>query len=250
MKKKLKFEVCLDSVESAMEAQAGGADRVELCDNLLEGGTTPSAGMIRMVRNKISIGLQVIIRPRGGDFCYSDIEMEVMKEDVISARKMGADGIVIGILRPDGRVDREKCRVLMAQRGDMNVTFHRAFDMTRDPFEALEDIISLGCQRILSSGQEATVPEGLDLLKELVQKAGDRIIIMPGNGISERNLKKVIRVSGASEFHVYIHSPRYSRMEYKADHIHMGTPVNQNEFVNLFSDRTKMETLRRSGDSL
>ena len=111
MNKKLKFEVCLDSVESAMEAQAGGADRVELCDNLLEGGTTPSAGMIRMVRSKISIGLQVIIRPRGGDFCYSDIEMEVMKEDVISARKMGADGIDIGILRPAGGVDREKCRV-------------------------------------------------------------------------------------------------------------------------------------------
>ena len=247
MNKKPIFEVCLDSVESALEAQAGGADRVELCDNLFEGGTTPSAGTIRLAREKLSIGLQVIIRPRGGDFCYSDVEMEVMKQDVITARELGADGVVIGILQPDGRVDKERCAELIGLAGDMNVTFHRAFDMTRDPFEALEDIISLGCSRILTSGQEATVPEGLDLLKKLVQKAGDRIIIMPGNGISERNLEKVIRETGASEYHIYIHSPRASAMEFRPDHIYMGGLLRQPEFFNQYTDRSRMNHMKRIG---
>lgn len=247
MKNKYVFEVCLDSVESALAAQEGGADRVELCDNLFEGGTTPSAGAIRLARAKLSIGLQVIIRPRGGDFCYSDIEMEVMKQDVITAREAGADGVVIGILLPDGRVDKARCAELIELAGDMNVTFHRAFDMTRDPYEALEDIISLGCSRILTSGQEATVPEGLDLLKKLVQKAGDRIIIMPGNGITERNMDKVIRETGASEYHVYLHGSQPSRMEFRPDHIYMGGLLRQPEFANMYTDRSRMNTIRRIG---
>ena len=250
MKNNIVFEVCLDSVESAMEAQAGKADRVELCNNLFEGGTTPSSGMIRLAREKLSIGLQVIIRPRGGDFCYSDIEMDVMKQDVITAREAGADGIVIGILRPDGTVDIQRCRELMDLKGSMSVTFHRAFDMTRDPFQALEDIISLGCDRILSSGQEATVPEGLDLLKALVQKADHRIIIMPGCGISERNLEKVIKETGASEYHVYLHSPRASRMEFQPDHISMGVLPKIPEFITLFTDRQRMASIQEIGDGI
>lgn len=249
MKDKIKFEVCLDSVESAIEAQAGGADRVELCDNLFEGGTTPSAGAIRLAREKLTIGLHVIIRPRGGDFCYSDIEMEVMKLDVISARELGADGVVIGILTADGQVDMERCKVLVEAAGDMNVTFHRAFDMTRDPFEALEKIISLGCSRILTSGQEATVYEGMDLLKKLVQKAENRIIIMPGNGITERNLDKVMKGIGAAEYHVYLHEPKPSRMKFKPDHIYMGGLLRQPEFSNLYTDSSRMKQIKSIGNT-
>lgn len=249
MKENIKFEVCLDSVESALEAQAGGADRVELCDNLFEGGTTPSSGTIRVAREKLHIGLQVIIRPRGGDFCYSDIEMEVMRQDIITSRELGADGIVIGILNADGSVDTERCSELISLAGNMNVTFHRAFDMTRDPFEALEAIIGLKCSRILTSGQEATVPEGLDLLKKLVQKAGERIIIMPGNGITERNLNKVIKETEASEFHIYIHEPQQSGMQFRPDHLYMGGALRQPEFYNMFTDSSRMKEIRRLGNT-
>lgn len=244
-----KFEVCLDSVESAIEAQAGGADRVELCDNLFEGGTTPSAGAIKLAREKLTIGLHVIIRPRGGDFCYSDIEMDVMKQDVIMARELGADGVVIGVLTPDGQVDRERSGILIEAAGDMNVTFHRAFDMTRDPFEAMETIINLGCSRILTSGQEATVYEGMDLLKKLVQKAGNRIIIMPGNGISERNLDKIMKGIGAAEYHVYLHEPKASQMTYKPDHIYMGGLLRQPEFSNLYTDSSRMKQIKSIGNT-
>ncbi len=248
MKDNIKFEVCLDSVNSAIEAQAGGADRVELCDNLFEGGTTPSAGAIKMAREKLTIGLHVIIRPRGGDFCYSDVEMEVMIQDVITARELGADGVVIGILTPEGLVDVERCKVLVEAAGDLNVTFHRAFDMTRDPFEAMETIIGLGCSRILTSGQEATVYEGMDLLYKLVQKAGNRIIIMPGNGISERNLHKIMEGIGASEYHVYLHEPKASQMTYKPDHIYMGGLLRQPEFSNLYTDSSRMKQIQSIGN--
>ncbi len=247
MKEKIKFEVCLDSVESALEAQKGGAHRVELCDNLFEGGTTPSAGTIRIAREKLNIGLQVMIRPRGGDFCYSDIEMEVMRQDILTARELGADGVVIGILLPDGRVDKKRSSELISLAGDMNVTFHRAFDMTRDPFEALEDIIDLGCNRILTSGQEATVPEGIDLLRQLVEKAEDRIIIMPGCGITERNMEKVIRGTGASEYHIYLHGAKPSRMKFRPGHIYMGGLLRQPEFSNMVTDSSRMSQISRIG---
>lgn len=250
MKKNIKFEVCLDSVESAIEAQAGGADRVELCDNLFEGGTTPSAGAIKIAREKLTIGLHVIIRPRGGDFCYSDVELEVMKQDIITARELGADGVVIGMLTPDGQVDIKRCKVLVEAAGNLNVTFHRAFDMARDPYEALEAIIDLGCSRILTSGQEATVYEGMDLLNALVKKAGNRIIIMPGNGISERNLDKIMKGIGASEYHVYLHEPKASLMTYKPDHIYMGGLLRQPEFSNLYTDSSRMKQIKSIGNTI
>ena len=248
MKDRIKFEVCLDSVESAIEAQAGGADRVELCDNLFEGGTTPSAGAIKLAREKLTIGLQVIIRPRGGDFCYSDIEMEVMKQDITTARELGSDGVVIGILRPDGQVDSERCRVLIEAAKDMNVTFHRAFDMMRDPFEALERIIDLGCSRILTSGQEATVLEGMALLKELVQKAGDRIIVMPGSGISEGNLTKIIKVIGAAESPVYPSELKAIPLAFKPAHIYMGGQLRQPEFCHFVTDAARMKQIKKLGN--
>ena len=185
------LEVCVDSVESAVAAERGGADRVELCDNLLEGGTTPSGGAVETARALLGLKVHVMIRPRGGDFCYSPIEFDVMRRDVELAKRLGADGVVIGLLTEDATVDLERTRTLVELARPMSVTFHRAFDMARDPYQALEDLVSLGVDRVLTSGQEASVVEGLDLLAELVRRAGDRIVVMPGGGLAERNVAKV-----------------------------------------------------------
>lgn len=225
------IEVCLDSVESAINAQEAGADRVELCDNLFAGGTTPSAGAIRLVREKVSIGVQVIIRPRGGDFCYSDIEFDVMKTDIRIAGELGADGVVIGILKPDGRIDCERCASLIEEARPMNVTFHRAFDVTPNPFEALEEIISLGVDRILTSGQEASVPEGVELIAELVKRADNRIIVMPGAGISERNFTKIAERTNAKEFHIFAHAARECATHFRPDHLFMGGELRLPEYT-------------------
>src|SRR4029079_2315147 len=151
--------------------------RVELCDNLLEGGTTPSAGTIELARQHLTIALNVIIRPRGGDFCYSKIEFEIMRRDIELVKLMGADGVVIGILNPNGTIDKARTRTLVELARPMTVTFHKAFDMTRDPFAALDTLIELGVDRVLTSGQESSVLEGLDVVRALVKRAGRKIII-------------------------------------------------------------------------
>jgi copper homeostasis protein len=195
-------EVCVDSVESALAAEAGGAGRVELCDNLLEGGTTPSAAAIAAARERLRIPLHVIVRPRGGDFCYSDVELDVIKRDIVMAKQSGVDGVVIGVLLPDGRVDVERMRALIALARPLSITFHRAFDMTRDAFEALESLIDLGVDRILTSGQQATAMEGLDLLAELTGRADDRIVIMACGGITEEHVARVVAETHVRELHV------------------------------------------------
>ena len=189
--KKYSFEICANSVASCIAAQKGGADRVELCAGIPEGGTTPSYGMIKSARESISIALNVIIRPRGGDFLYSQEELREMTYDIKVARELGADGLVFGCLRPDGYVDVEAMKPLMEAAGDTPVTFHRAFDHCSNPFHALEDIIELGCTRILTSGCRPTALEGADLLCQLVEKASDRIIIMPGCGVKEDNIAEI-----------------------------------------------------------
>ena len=168
----MRVEICVDSAEGACAAERGGADRVELCDNLLEGGTTPSAGCIRVARRRLKIGLQVIIRPRGGDFLYNEVELEVMREDIRIAKDFGANGVVLGCLTASGDIDRIRTEELITLARPLNVTFHRAFDMCRDPKQALEDLISLGADRVLTSGQEASCLEGLELLVELQRQAG------------------------------------------------------------------------------
>ena len=189
MSNKSKIEICANSVESAVKAQQGGAYRVELCAGIPEGGTTPSFGEIRMARQLLQqTKLHIIIRPRGGDFLYSPLEQEIMLHDIKVARQLGADGVVFGCLTADGKVDVEAMEKLMNAVGDMSVTFHRAFDMCRNPQEALEQIIELGCHRILTSGQEATAEKGIPLLKELVELADERIIIMPGCGVNPKNI--------------------------------------------------------------
>lgn len=243
---KLIIEVCVDSVESAIAAERGGAGRVELCDNLLEGGTTPSAGAIEVARQNLNIPLHVIIRPRGGDFCYSDTEFEIMKRDIGFAKQLGADGVVIGILNPDGEVDTKRTRTLIELARPLSVTFHRAFDMTRDPFQALEDVIAAGCNRILTSGQEASVLEGLDLIVELVRRAGNRIIIMPCGGLNERNVKKVIAESGASEIHVTGFVKVESEMRYRNEHVFMGGALRPPEYLRSLTDAEKINRVKRA----
>lgn len=218
-----KFEICANSVASCIAAQEGGADRVELCAGIPEGGTTPSFGMIRNARECISIALNVIIRPRGGDFLYSESELQEMIYDIQAAKELGADGLVFGCLRPDGSVDMEAMAILMEAAGDTPVTFHRAFDHTSDPFKALEDIISLGCARILTSGCRPTALEGAALLAQLVQKAADRITIMPGCGVREENIAEIARLSGASEFHFSARESVESGMFFRNPDVAMGT---------------------------
>lgn len=218
-----RFEICANSVASCIAAQEGGADRVELCAGIPEGGTTPSYGTIRVAREQISIGLNVIIRPRGGDFLYSEIEIEQMKHDIITAKELGADGLVFGCLTPAGDIDIEKMKILMDASGDLPVTFHRAFDHTRDPFKALEDIISLGCARILTSGCRPTAYEGAQNISEIVRRADGRIIIMPGCGIRENNIHEIASVTGAEEFHFSAREADESGMTFRNPLVVMGT---------------------------
>lgn len=226
----MKIEVCIDSVESALTAQEAGADRVELCQNLFEGGTTPSSGMIQQVRSRVSLGVQVIIRPRGGDFLYSDLEYEVMKDDILRAKSLGADGIVLGLLNADGTVDRDRTAALIELSRPLNITFHRAFDMTRDLFEALETLIELGVERVLTSGAEPTVWDGVDTVRELVQRAGDRIIILPGGGIHERNVEKIVAATGVKEIHASASHTISSDMNFTNNHCFMGKALRPAEY--------------------
>ena len=195
------LEICVGSWDSAMAAQLGGADRIELCDNLAEGGTTPSYGMLLKCQKTLQIPFFPIIRPRGGDFYFSNDEFEIMKEDVIACKDLGCKGIVIGILRKDGSIDTERCAQLIDLAGGLEITFHRAFDRCSDLKKGLEDIIGLGCHRVLTSGGKENAFEGLELLKSLIIQAGSRISIMPGSGVNEQNLAQIALESGAHEFH-------------------------------------------------
>lgn len=233
-------EVCVDSVEGAIAAQDGGAVRVELCDNLIEGGTTPSAGTIALARQHVHIGINVIIRPRGGDFWYSDIEYEVMCYDVAEAKRLGTDGVVIGMLTPDGDVDVERVRGLIELARPLSVTFHRAFDVCRDPFAALETLINLGVDRVLTSGQEKTVLEGVDLIAELVRRAGDRIIVMPGGGLNERNVDKIVAQTGVKEIHVSARSSVDSAMIYRNPRVFMGGELRPPEYARMTTDAARV----------
>jgi copper homeostasis protein len=238
----LALEICIDSIESAIAAQEGGANRVELCDNLLEGGTTPSAGTIALARQHIEIDLNVIIRPRGGDFLYSDIEFEVMKYDIQQARQLGANGVVIGLLNADGSVDAARTAALVELARPLSVTFHRAFDMARDPYEALETLISLGLDRVLTTGQESSALEGLDLITELVQQAAGRIIIMPGlsSGVSEQTVRKIVSQSGVREIHTTASASLDSGMTYRNPRSFMGGELRPPEFARMVTDARRV----------
>ena len=235
------IEICTNSVASCVEAQKGGAYRVELCAAIPEGGTTPSYGDIALARELLSIKLHVIIRPRGGDFLYSDLEQKIMLKDIEICRQLGVDGIVIGCLTPQGDVDMKRNRELINAAGDMSVTFHRAFDMCRDPFESLENIISLGCERILTSGQQPKAEQGTALLKKLVEQADNRIIIMPGSGINEENIAKIASETGANEFHLSARTAVESAMKFRNPTVSMGgTNITINEYEQLITNAEKV----------
>jgi copper homeostasis protein len=195
------LEICCFNMESARIAQGAGADRIELCASPGEGGTTPSFGLLRYAREKISVPIFPIIRPRGGDFLYSEEEFDVMMKDVLQCRQLHADGIVTGLLGSDGTVDKTRLSRLVERAFPLEVTFHRAFDWTADPFEALETILDAGCSRILTSGQKELAMEGKELIGELVRQAAERIIIMPGSGVRAKNIAQLAGATGAKEFH-------------------------------------------------
>lgn len=239
----VKIEVLADTIESAKNAQLGGADRVELCANLPEGGTTPSAGLIRSVRNEISIGLQVMIRPRGGDFLYSDEEIESMLYDTRTAKDLVADGVVFGCLTREGNVDIPNTRKLIEAARPMNVTFHRALDMTRDPLKALEDLIELGIDRVLTSGLKQTASEGLETLKALNDQAANRIIILAGGGIRPHNISEIVTFTGVRECHVSAFSEVESTMIYRNDQIKMGK-TDRSEFIQNMVDPEIVRSFR------
>lgn len=243
MNNNYRFEICIDSVQSAINAAEAGAHRVELCDNLFEGGTTPSAGMIRTVKNNAAIKVFVIIRPRGGDFLYSSHEADVMLEDIRIAKDLGADGIVSGALTKEGEIDLIITEKLIKQSGDLPFTFHRAFDMCKDPIKAMNQLIDLGASRILTSGLKQTAEEGLDNLQHLVEKASNRIIIMPGSGIKPNNIALIATKSKAQEFHFSGRKTFPSKMIYKNDTINMGGIEGVPEFSLFYSDK---ETIHKA----
>ena len=234
------LEICIDSVASAIAAEQGGAARVELCQNLFEGGTTPSVGTVYQTLERVGIKVNAIIRPRGGDFLYSDDEFAVMQHDIITLKEMGVNGVVIGMLNADGTIDVERSSRLIELARPLEVTYHRAFDVTADPFRSLDDIIGLSAERLLTSGQEPSVLEGVELIAELVRRAGDDIIIMPGAGITEKNLPRIMRETGAKEFHVTGSAPVQSTMEFRNERCFMGKALYPPEFSLRVTDAGKI----------
>ncbi|HYG03820.1 MAG TPA: copper homeostasis protein CutC [Chryseosolibacter sp.] len=211
----MKLELVVYNIESAMKAAQGGADRLELCDNPLEGGTTPSYGVIEIVRQNVSIDIFVMIRPRGGDFLYNNYEFHAMKRDLIQCQRLAVDGVVFGILTENGTIDKKRCKELIERARPMKVTCHRAFDMARDPFEALEDCIEVGFDRILTSGGRAKAIDGVETIAALIEKAAGRIAIMPGSGVNESNAKEIVSKTGVEEIHFSAMSSKPSGMHYR-----------------------------------
>jgi len=213
------LEIVVYNIESALKAQEGRADRIELCDNPAEGGTTPSYGTIENVRQNVNLDVFVMIRPRGGDFHYSNYEFHAMKRDIDQCQKLSVDGVVFGILSEDGRIDKKRCKELIARARPLKVTCHRAFDMTRDPFEALEDCIEVGFDRILTAGQQPQALQGVTLIADLIKRANGRIAIMPGSGVNENTVTEIVAKTGAREIHFSATRFRDSAMGYQNPNI-------------------------------
>jgi copper homeostasis protein len=233
----ISLEVCASSITSALAAQEGGAVRIELCGNLEAGGTTPSPGQITVARKLLNIKLYVLIRPRGADFLYTDAEFKTMLEDVKYCVKAGCDGIVTGILKADGTIDKERCTLLiqLAKEGGLGATFHRAFDMCNDQQQALEDIIDMGFERILTSGGKSTAVEGSRAIAELVNRADGRIVIMAGSGITEINVADLVMFTGVTEVHGTLQARIPSQMKYNNDHIIMGSNFGDEYAIDVTS---------------
>lgn len=236
------IEIATSDLETTRSAVEGGADRIELCANLAEGGTTSSEGIIKKCRESFHVQLYPIIRPRGGDFLYTRGEIETMMADIRYCKQLGCDGIVTGFLTIDGRIDLKHTAVMVEQAYPMGVTFHRAFDRCLDPFEALEQLISIGCERILTSGQMPTVDEGIEMLVKLNEAAGNRIIIMPGSGVRKENIKRLQERTGCYEFHSSLRQKKRSAMEF----IHPCFANSEESYSNNYIDPQEVRALRNA----
>ena len=235
------IEVCANSAQSCVEAEAGGAARVELCAAIPEGGTTPSYGEIMMARKLTHrIDIHVLIRPRAGDFLYTEAEVGAMLHDIEAAQSLRVQGVVLGCLTPDGDIDEPLLDRLIAAARPLSITFHRAFDVCRDPHHALESLIRHGIDRVLTSGQEATAVQGIPLLRDLVQQAGGRIIIMPGCGVRANNIARIEAETGAQEFHTSARRIIESRMRYRNERVPMGSTAVTSEFETVQPDRREV----------
>ncbi|WP_280743897.1 MULTISPECIES: copper homeostasis protein CutC [unclassified Parabacteroides] len=235
------IEICANSAQSCVEAEAGGAKRVELCAAIPEGGTTPSYGEIKTAQELTSaLDIHVIIRPRGGDFLYTPAEVQSMLYDIEMAKQLKVQGVVFGCLTKEGDIDLPLLYKLIEAAKPLSVTFHRAFDVCRDPFVALEQLIEAGCNRILTSGQQPDAVKGIPLIAKLVKQAAGRIIIMPGCGVRENNIAQIEAETGATEFHTSARSILHSRMEYRNENVPMGSSVVTSEFETVQTDRQKV----------
>ena len=246
---KIKLEVCVDSVDSAIAAEKGGADRLELCGSLIIGGTTASPVLYKEIRKHTSIPIKALIRPRFGDFCYSQHEFDVILGEVDLYRKLGADGIVVGCLTPEGAVHMQQMEQIMNIAGNMRVSFHRAFDVCENPYTALAQIKELGIDTVLTSGQKNSFIDGQVLLKELVQLAGDKIEIMPGAGVTSETLKNTAPLINANAYHMSGKTTLDSTMKYRKKDISMGTAA-LNEYEIWQTDESEIRKVREVLDGL
>jgi len=227
------IEICVNGITSALAAQTGGAHRVELCDNLAEGGTTPSFGTIAIASDQLHIETMVMIRPRGGDFCYNTAEFEVMKANIKQLHSLSVTGIVLGILKPTGQIDLERCRALIELAKPMKVTFHRAFDMVRDPLEALDDCLAPGVDTILTSGLKPKASQRLDLIRDLQKRAGNALALMPGSGVTIDNAREIVEKTAVSAIHVSsaVQHQIASQMSYQNRDLSMGSDSTASEYT-------------------
>lgn len=237
------MEVCVDSLESALNAEKGGATRLELCSSLMEGGLTPSIGMLRKVKEKVQIPVFAMIRPRAGDFLYTDLELEVMKADITCCKENRADGIVFGILSRDGKVDEQRCKDMIGLARPLPVTFHRAFDMTADYKSSLGTLIRLGFERVLTSGQDISALDGLPVICELVALAEDRIIIVPAGGITDRNIERILEGSGAREFHCSARKTHDSAMTFRNHRTKLSGSVSIPDYLHSYADEKTVRSI-------
>lgn len=236
------IEVATSDFATTASAVEGGADRIELCGNLAEGGTTPSYGTLKKCREAFSVLLYPIIRPRGGDFLYTSEEFEIMLHDVKICKEFGYDGVVIGMLNADGSIALEPCKKLVEAAYPLGVTFHRAFDRCRNPFEALEQIIEIGCERILTSGQRANATDGIQMITDLNKAANGRIIIMPGSGVRAENIKLLANRTGCTEFHSSLRAKRATGMQY----FNPGFSATSESYMNNSINPEEVRALRSS----
>lgn len=245
----MKLELCAYSLEDCLTAATEGFDQVELCASPADGGTTPSGGLVKLVKEKIGLHINVMIRPRGGDFLYSDSEIAVMKADILLMKELGVKGVVLGVLQADGQVNKELLHQLVELATPLEVVFHRAFDLALDPQEALEDIIEAGCKRLLTSGQALTAQAGLGVIEQLVAQAQGRIEIMVGSGVSSENMA-LFKAVGVTCFHTSARAYQESAMKYRKEGMLLTDLEGISDYQKRFANASKLQKMREIGDEM